>query len=276
MRTSTKYLVFTIITSFIRYDLCVAGVSDLVTPLKISTDELTFSKLSSKSEPSGIAVDPKSGNVYVVSDHGEVYELSEDGVVINGWIVGGDLEGITLVDGLEHNLFLLDETKNEIIQFDTIKDEIVARFELHVPSRKYFIDMESLTYMTSEDAEEHGFFVVGSQNSGEIFLFEIRGLFENKAAGADFFGSYKLSSYKDVSGLFFHPGIQKLFAIFDREDQLILVDPSDFSVVSGGFLPGKDQEGIVVVGCNIYVAEDKLSKITQYPITMFHPDLECK
>ena len=226
-----------------------------------------FAALHADFEPSGIAKDKKTGNIFVVSDHGEVALLSPTGTLINTWKIGGDLEGVTTVDGIDGTAFILDEKKDKLLQFSVSRGRVVNKFELEDPSDPTILGAESLTYIKNEKATSGGYFVVGSQESGEVLLFDIPVSQGGSDIEATFVSRHKISNdYEDLAGLYHDEGKGKIYAVFDNEDVMVVLNSTDFSVSETHKLPGDHQEGILVDGCNVYLAEDKHAKVIVFPI----------
>ncbi|MBN1271031.1 MAG: SdiA-regulated domain-containing protein [Candidatus Aminicenantes bacterium] len=101
-------------------------------------------------EPSGICFHPLRKTLFVVSDEGEVAEITKEGRPVANHRVPGDLEGIT-VDPGTGLLYIVVEGDDVILEFDPDEKRITRRFTVN---RRYKDDPFFL--QKQEDAYDNG------------------------------------------------------------------------------------------------------------------------
>lgn len=78
--------------------LGVLGVAQLASAATWPASSATTLYSSSSVEPSGIIWHSRLERLLVVGDAGELMKMKTDGSVETTWLVGGDLEGVTVAD----------------------------------------------------------------------------------------------------------------------------------------------------------------------------------
>lgn len=81
-------------------------------------------------EPSGICFHPFRKTLFVVSDEGEIAEITTEGDPVSNQKIPGDLEGVT-VDPQRGFLYIVYEGKDIILEFDPEKREITREFPIN-------------------------------------------------------------------------------------------------------------------------------------------------
>ncbi len=97
-------------------------------------------------DPSGLSPDHTGNYLWSVSDRpgGGIYKLTLDGRIVKRLDVkGSDLEGIAQ-NPVDKTLWIVDETFWQIIQFDTLGQEL-HRFELDMEPRRMNLGLEGIT-----------------------------------------------------------------------------------------------------------------------------------
>ena len=215
-------------------------------------------------EPSGVIWHPGLELLIVVGDEGSVNRLSGDGAKAEGnwtqWNLGGDLEAIALPDPNAPMVYLGVEDPDAVVEFDLVRGVLTGReWDLSsVMTGKANRGLEAL-------AAGDGVVFAGHQGTGRIFVFAL--LSE---------GNVELRSVlstsperTDLSGLHFDHATDSLFALYESGD-LVRQMTKDGSLIREFRVPGKDQEGLAVVGdCDtgravIYIAQDG-GEVWRYP-----------
>jgi len=81
-------------------------------------------------EPSGICYHPLRKTLFVVSDEGEIAEITTDGDPVFNQKIPGDLEGVT-VDPQTGFLYIIHEGEDVILEFDPNKKEVTRKFPIN-------------------------------------------------------------------------------------------------------------------------------------------------
>lgn len=215
-------------------------------------------KTPSNIEPSGITY--LNGYFYVASDNGYVcsFKEREDSMSCSR-NKNRDFEGITN-NGKE--LIVAEEGKENILYIDNkgnIKEKysVGREFKGQTVLSKKGDGFEGLTFVSKKGDKEY-FFVSnqsdefkGNDKSAILFVEIDRG----------FFGGVKTLNYfpmqiKDISDLFFKDGL--LYVLSDTEDSVYIYKFEDnyLNFISKTSVPGKDQEGFVMVNGRRYIAQD--------------------
>ncbi len=222
-------------------------------------------------EPSGVIWHTGLEILVVVGDEGSVNLLSGDGTSPDAnwtqWSPGGDLEAIALPDPNAPMVYLGVEDPDAVVEFDLVRGAVTGReWDLSsVMTGKANRGLEAL-------AAGDGVVFAGHQGTGEIFVFALLSQ-----------GEIELRSIlstsperTDLSGLHFDHATNSLFALYESGD-LVRQMATDGSLIREFRVPGKDQEGVAVIGdCNsgravIYIAQDggEVWRYPDYPVTCF-------
>ena len=81
-------------------------------------------------EPSGICYHPLRKTLFVVSDEGEIAEITTEGDPVFNQKIPGDLEGVT-VDPQTGLLYIIQEGEDVILEFDPEKKEVTRKFPIN-------------------------------------------------------------------------------------------------------------------------------------------------
>ncbi len=175
-------------------------------------------------EPSGIVWHSGRGTYIVVSDSGVVAELSTAGTVVNTWSASGNWEGVTLIDTSSTKVYLAEENRSDIEEFDLSTGALTGK-TWSVASHIYPIGIygfEALTWVPDGDhaygtTVSGGLFYAGWQYNGDIYIFE-----PNLSTGAMTYKGVVLTykGYTDLSDLDYNHDTDTLFAVYDGYDTL--------------------------------------------------------
>lgn len=133
--------------------------------------------------PAGATAGP--GNSLVLTSDGgtilfvdlEDYAVREDTALNDkytdayGWF---DLEGVAMTETSSRLLYLIAQGKDAILEYDwQFSRRILRRFTLPGFEQVGTVGAESLTFVPSEASTTGGYFYVGSQIAGQVFVYEL-------------------------------------------------------------------------------------------------------
>jgi len=135
------------------------------------------------SEPSGVTLGPQNSLVSV-SDSGTVLFIDLDDLMVRedrtlnekykdqyGWF---DLEGVAMTNPESTFVYLGMENKATILEYEWHSSRhIFRRFDLPGFERRGNHGMESLTWVPTDASRHQGYFYVGSQMTGHVFIYEL-------------------------------------------------------------------------------------------------------
>lgn len=220
-------------------------------------------------EPSGVIWHPSLKLVVVVGDEGSVNRLSRSDTERDAnwtqWRPGGDLEAVALPDPDGPLIYLGVEDPDAVVEFDLVRGVLTGReWDLSsVMTGKANRGLEAL-------AAGNGVVFAGHQGTGQIFVLGL--LAEGKIELRSVLSPSPERT--DLSGLHFDSATGSLFALYESGD--LIRQMTTEGVLIGEFrVPGKDQEGLAVVGdCDtglaaIYIAQDngEVWRSVGYPVT---------
>ncbi len=240
-------------------------------------------------EPSDAVWHPARQTIFVVDDGGRLAELDLAGNVKHMLKIGGDLEGVTLADTANPNVYVGRERDATIIEVDPDKGATgrVWRLSEMVTGKKNR-RLESLTFVpnaacaaiSGPDGSPYnngrgskfgtgGIFLAGHQGDGRIYIYDVDLAKPDSVTFINRIGPFRDNDAPliDLSGLCFHRSTQTLYAMWDEENRVASIDISrpGFAVTRIWSLPAEtiDQEGIALIddGCEskqsrIVIAED--------------------
>ncbi|MFH0818574.1 MAG: SdiA-regulated domain-containing protein [Patescibacteria group bacterium] len=224
--------------------------------------------LDSGYEPSGVLWHKDTSTLFTVWDNGYLTQLDKNGNVLHATTyVGGDLEGITVVDSSTNYIYLLQECPARIIEYNistwatTGKTWTLSNLPVSCGSE----GAEALTY--NSDTNQ---FYVGSQYNGQIYVYNIN---LSSSATVSYASVINTPYSRDLAGLHYEAETGLIYAVFDTDNTLVEMY-SDGTIVNEYELPGNAQEGIALQSAcpdndtSIYIAEDSgaLKKYNNYPI----------
>lgn len=227
-----------------------------------------LSTLSNSFEPSGLAWHEGLDRLFVVSDEGTIAQLSPAGAVEASWTVAGaDLEGITVADPMSDFVYLGVEDPDAIIELDLVSGQVTRTFDVtaFMQSQDETKGLEALTFVP-DGGPEGGLFYAGLQEDGLVYVFELPIRSSAVSTTVTFVGTLAPGpGLSDLSGLHYHAANDTLYAVFDNPAEIHAVVPQDGQLIASWELAGWDQEGVVVHGCDLYVAEDPIAEVWRYP-----------
>jgi len=219
-------------------------------------------------EPSGICYHAERNTLFVVSDEGEVAEITKNGTPVANYMVKGDLEAITVVPetGL---LYIAVEGVDVILEFDPERGEVLRRFPinrefkgdpnfLQKQVKKYDNGIESLAFVPNPEHPEGGTFYVGNQWDPPVIMEVLVPLKSSPAAEAEA-KIIRVLPFRmdDPAAMYYDPVTKRLNIVSDADNILVEVTLDGKMVKQYAFL-GDEQEGL----CRddegyLYIAQDR-------------------
>ena len=212
-------------------------------------------------EPSGAVWHSRLNKLFLVSDGGIVSSMNADGTGVSSWIVGGDLEAITIADPASDFVYLGVENPDGVIEFNIASGQAVRTFDLTsvldlggaAPANS---GLEALTFVPSGSDPEGGLFYAGLQHDGKIYTFRLP--IRSSASATTFVHTGTITPVpgrSDIADLDWDRLGQRLYAVFDS-DNILTVMRANGAIDVEYVLPGTDQEGIALRACDLFIAED--------------------
>lgn len=214
------------------------------------------------SDPSGIDIDPLTHHLWIVSDEKNkgVYYVNRYGETLRDLSYrGDDLEGITY-DHYHQYLWVVEERKREIVTLD-LQGNVLERNFLDIPRNRANDGLEGIT----KDLENRIFYIVNQRNPQQLLSldsnFEILSHYKEK--------DLKHLNLEDLSGLFFHPIMKKLWIISSRSREIIIINPANLEVRTRFPLNIKKPEGVSVSTetNEVFIVCDEENKLYIYRIS---------
>lgn len=199
------------------------------------------------SEASGLTYYDSDDRLLTVSDlTGMVYVISTTGEVLDTLpFIGEDLEGVAFDSGTSQ-IFVVDEKSNEVIELDTIGNE-VNRFKVNLDNLFPGHGLEGIT--------------VNSDNGNLLLVSEkLPGLLIEVTKSGQEIARHTLNFAQDYSSVFFDPYLKNLWILSDETQSLTLCSLSGVQIKSWQTRLEKG-EGLVIDSRNelIYIVTDNES-----------------
>lgn len=225
--------------------------------------------------PSGLDLDHSKNYFWAVSDNveGAIYKLDRQGRIVSRLPVqGNDMEGISQHP---HNrtLFVIEERKRQIVQYDTLGKEI-ARYEVPVEKSNENDGPEGIAI----NPFNNHFFVVNEKNPRVLMELDVLKGFERQVVRKTpvNFGATDDAEGLDLSGLFFDSEDRILWMVSDEARAVFLLDTRGRPLAA--FDAGqKDLEGIALIRNEkkLFLVSDELETLFVYslpqPLRMLSP-----
>lgn len=216
-------------------------------------------------EGSGAVYHPRLDRLFIVSDSGYVASLEKDGSFFSQTFVGGDLEGITVADPNSNFLYLALENPDSVLEFDVVAGAVTRAFDVSaILTGSANLGVEAFTFVPNANDPEGGLFHLGQQSNGRVYVFRLPIVSSATATTYTFLTSYQpVAGLTDISGLEYDREHGRLYAIFDANDRLVEMTTAGV-VLNQWVLPGSDQEGIAIDGCELFTTDDALLQILKH------------
>jgi uncharacterized protein YjiK len=201
----------------------------------------------------------------VVGDEGTIASMDGDGGSIRTWTVPGDLEGVCVADPAGDLIYVAVERPAGILEFDLAEGRVLRRFPLpELGGGKQNKGLEALTFVPDPADAEGGVFWAGIQSDGSVHVLSLPLRSDPKKTTVREIRKFTpVDSAVDLSGLDWDPATATVWAVFDKEDLLVVLDRSG-RVQASWTLPGKGQEGVAVTPDRIFIADDSARRVVAY------------
>jgi len=208
-------------------------------------------KTKHKIEPSGLTM--FRNHLFVISDNGRLCDLSSR--ICKKFRKKYDFEGMT---NNGENIYLGVEGKDDIYK---LNDSMEIIEKIKIPRYYKGINIlpkggdgiEGLTFLYKKAGWNYFAITNQSDNEDQIDRSRIIILKEKEISGEVRIVKYKDFEITDLSGLFVYK--KELYVISDDNNYLMKLD-KDLNILKKWFLPGEDQEGLVITDKFIYIAQD--------------------
>ena len=219
-------------------------------------------------EPSGICFHPHRKTLFVVSDEGELFEITTDGEPLFDHVIPGDLEGLT-VDPRTGMLYILVEAEEKILEFDPEESRITRTFTIDrsfggdpeflqkQPLGTFDNGCEALAFVPDENHPEGGAFYVGNQWDPACLV----ELFVPIKSSSDRESTARIVKVlpirlDDPAAMFYDDASGYLNVVSDADNILVEFTP-DGQLVNQYAFVGDNQEGLTRDEAgNLYIAQD--------------------
>ncbi len=216
------------------------------------------------SDPSGLGIDHTGNYFWTISDdsNGSIYKLDRMGRVVDELQVrGDDMEGITQ-HPVNRTLYVVEERKREIVQYDTLGNEI-ARYPVDVEIQNVNDGLEGITI---NPATNH-IFVVNEKNPRVLIELDVLRGFDRQLIRQTpiHFGAHPYEEGLDLSGLFFDSEDEVLWMVSDDARAVFMLDTRGRPLAA--FDAGQeDLEGIALNRDEnrIFLVSDGLQQLFEY------------
>lgn len=216
-------------------------------------------------EGSGAVFHPRLDRLFIVSDSGYVASLEKDGGFFESKFIGGDLEGVTVADPDSNFLHLALENPDSVLEYDLENGVVTRAFDVSaVLTGSANQGVEAITFVPDSADPEGGVFHLGQQSNGRVYVFRLPIVSSATATTYSFVSSYQpIAGLTDISGLEFDRTSDRLYAIFDANDRIVEMTKTGV-VLNQWTLPGTDQEGIAIDGCELFTTDDVLLNVWRH------------
>ncbi len=218
-------------------------------------------------EPSGICYHPLRKTLFVVSDEGEIAEITTDGDPIFNQEIPGDLEGVT-VDPHTGFLYIVREGEDIILEYDPDEKAVTREFPIN---REYagnpeFIEkqtdkfdngIEDIAFIPDRNHPEGGTFYVGNQIDPACIL-ELYVPLKTSRAPSSEATILRVLPFEmdDPAAMYYDPRTKRLNVVSDFDNILVELTLDGKLIHEYAFL-GDEQEGLARDEQGfLYIAQD--------------------
>lgn len=226
--------------------------------------------LPSGFEPSGLTWHPRLKKLVCVGDDGETATMNIDGSDFQNtpYRVNfkTDFEAVTVADPNSDFVYIGTERPNTIIEFDLVTRKYTRQFVLSdILPEAGNEGIEAMTFVPDVNDPEGGLFYVGYQKTGSIYRVRLPIKSSSTATDATAIDHFTpLPKHTDLSGLTWDDKHNRLLAIWDKPNIMAAISRDGKVLKIWEKVRGNNQEGIVLIDGNLYIAEDS-GDLYKYP-----------
>lgn len=232
-------------------------------PGSIGTD--IGSSLPAGFEGSGATYHARLDRLFLVSDSGWLASMEKDGAFFSQAFVGGDLEGVCVADPESDFVYLGRENPDAVIEYRLSTASVTRVFDVSsILTGSANQGLEAMTFVPDAADPEGGLFHLGQQSNGRVYVFRLPIRSSAVATSWTFVAGYQpIPGLTDLAALEFDPRSGNLLAVFDADDLLVEMTTSG-AIVNQWAMPGTDQEGLAIDGCELFATEDVALAVWKY------------
>ncbi len=214
-----------------------------------------------KKELSGIIWHNTQQIFYLVSDNDYLTKMTSAGQILSHIPVNGNMEAVTMIPGRNDFIYIGIEDPDSIYEYNINTNQITRVFDLtdwmDGPDNN---GLEGLTFIPDSSSSEGGLFYAGMQDNGRVFIFRLPIFSSSTSTSVTHLQTVKTVD-DGLSDMYYSSTQNILYIIYDKHDLLAAfrLNPTNLAsmtLLGQWELPGSDQEGIVVKGKELYIAED--------------------
>lgn len=216
-------------------------------------------------EGSGATYHSRLDRLFLVSDSGWLASMEKDGGFFSQVFVGGDLEGVCVADAASDFVYLGRENPDAVLEFRLSTGTVTRVFDVSsILTGSANLGLESMTFVPNAADPEGGLFHLGQQSNGRVYVFRLPIRSSAVATNWTFLSSYPpIAGLTDLAALEYDPRTGNVLAIFDADDLLVEMTTSGV-VLNQWAMPGADQEGLAIDGCELFATEDVALDVWKY------------
>ena len=220
-------------------------------------------------EASGSVWHPFHQALFLAGDQGQIAWVDATGTVLDCVSLDGapDLEGFTLVDPQSSIVYAAIEDPDAILVFDPLNPCTGTTPTTAIPCVTFDLTgilqsaatnqgLEALTFVPVVGHAEGGLFYAGLQEDGRIYVLDVP-LSSGGASPVELIDTLTpVPGLTDLAGLHYERDADRLLAIFDTSDRLVVSGSDAVPDTCYAMPSGKDQEGVVTSGCDLFLCDD--------------------
>lgn len=220
-------------------------------------------------EPSGIAYHPQRETLFVVDDGGMVFEIDLNGDITAQkrldplYAPKYDPEGIT-VNQWTGRLYIAAEKLDGILEVDPNTSEIMGLYEVintdeegNELFKRGGNGFEGITFIQGGTPEEDEIYICNQDDPPVVLIVNAPPKAEGRLMEKNLLKVKRRFSmpYKDLSGITYYKPRNTLFILNDKNN-FLFETTREGKILNQWNIPGKDQEGIEIVGDFMFLAQD--------------------
>lgn len=208
---------------------------------------------------------PRLQHYFIVSDSGIITKMEASGKINQNWNYSGDLEGVTVADANTNFIYLGNENPDSIIEFNIVTGAATRVFDLTFKMTGAANEgLEALTFVPDLLHPEGGLFYAGHQGEGSVYVFSLPIKTSATSTTVTYITKYTpWPAHDDLAGLAYDPSTGSILGAYDSDN--VIIKFSKTGVLQNSWvLPGTNQEGVAIRGCELLITHDEPNAIYKY------------